>query len=102
MCWYSDTRYATLHSCHSATIHPVLCLVCPVLCPVVPVFDEFALAAFLFIQVLTERHNPPFSIVILVVVGSNPISHPIHSKEDFVVLVLLLPPMPDYRGMCDH
>ena len=79
MCWYSDTRYATLHSYQSATIHPVLCSVCPVLCPVVPVFDEFALAGFLFIQVLTERQNPPFSIVIPVVVGSNPISHPIRS-----------------------
>jgi hypothetical protein len=49
------------------------------LCPVVPVFDELALTGFLLIQALTERHHPHFSIVIPVVVGSNPISHPIHS-----------------------
>ena len=61
---------------HSATIDPVLCSVCPVLCLVVAVFDAFALTGFLLIQALTERHNPSFSIVIPVVVGSNPISHP--------------------------
>jgi len=38
-----------------------------------------ALTDFLFIQALTERHYPLFSIVIPVVVGSSPISHPSHS-----------------------
>jgi hypothetical protein len=42
----------------------------------VPVFDELVLTGFLLIQALAERHNFPFSIVIPVVVGSNPISHP--------------------------
>jgi hypothetical protein len=42
----------------------------------VPVFDELALTGLLLIQALTERHNPLFSIVIPVVVGSSPISHP--------------------------
>jgi hypothetical protein len=32
--------------------------------PAVPVFDELVLTSFLFIQALTERHNPLFSIVI--------------------------------------
>ena len=39
-------------------------------------FDELALTSFLLIQAFTERHYPLFSIVIPVVVGSNPISHP--------------------------
>ena len=55
----------------------MLSSVCPVLCPVVPVFNEFASIGFLLIQALAERHDPSFSIVIPVVVGSNPISHPI-------------------------
>jgi len=57
--------------------HPVLCSVCPVLCPVVPSFDDFSLIDFLFLQMFTRRHNTRFLVLIPVVVGSNPIRHPI-------------------------
>jgi hypothetical protein len=58
------------------------------LCPVVPVFDELVSTGILLIQALTERHYPFFSIVIPVVVGSSPISHPIDFQEDFVLFVV--------------
>ena len=64
----------TIQCRSSSSVVPV----CPVLCLVMRVFDELALVGFLIIQALTERHDPSFSIVILVVVGSSPISHPIH------------------------
>jgi hypothetical protein len=40
------------------------------------VFDDSSLTDFVFIQPLTESHDSFFSIVIPVVVGSSPISHP--------------------------
>jgi hypothetical protein len=60
-----------------AAVDPVLCSVCPVLCPVVLVFDGFGLTRSLFIQALRGSEYPRFSFVIPVVVGSNPIRHPI-------------------------
>jgi hypothetical protein len=54
----------------------------------VPVVDELALTGVPLMQALTERHHPLFSIVIPVVVGSSPISRPIHFREDGVLFVV--------------